>query len=70
MIIERHSSLSDAIEVLRSYRDAGVPADRVYDLLRLILEDGDERPGHDDFVREIMDIVIGYCSPHNLRVWD
>lgn len=68
-IIERHSSLFDAVEVLKRYRDAGVPAERVYDLLYVKLEDDDERPDHDDFVREIMDIVVGYCSPH-LRVWD
>lgn len=68
-IIERQSSLSDAVGILKRYRDAGVPAERVYDLLYVKLEDSYERPDHDDFVREIMDIVIGYCSPH-LRVWD
>jgi hypothetical protein len=67
--IDRHSSLTEAIEILKKYRDAGVTADRVYDFLNVKLEEYKEFPEHDDFIREIMDIVIGYCSPH-LVVWD
>ncbi|RWP73436.1 MAG: hypothetical protein EOS20_19025 [Mesorhizobium sp.] len=64
--IARQSDLNEAIEVLKKYKNAGVAAEQVYDSLNVKLE---AQPENDDFIREIMDIVIGYCSPH-VRVWD
>ncbi|RWN24549.1 hypothetical protein [Mesorhizobium sp.] len=64
--IARQSDLNEAIEVLKKYKNAGVAAEQVYDFLNVKLE---AQPENDDFIREIMDIVIGYCSPH-VRVWD
>ncbi|MET3579876.1 DNA-directed RNA polymerase specialized sigma54-like protein [Mesorhizobium robiniae] len=64
--IARQSDLNEAIEVLKKYKNAGVAAEQVYGFLNVKLE---AQPENDDFIREIMDIVIGYCSPH-VRVWD
>ena len=64
--IQRGLSLVEIAEILRTFRDRGMSALSAQNVLEGMLVGADEDV--DDRIREIGDIVAGWCQPH-LRVW-
>jgi hypothetical protein len=63
-----HFEFFDLHKILKEYRDAGGEQNDAYAVLvslRGDLKDGSS----EDIVLELLDVVVGFCSPH-IRIWN
>jgi cobalamin biosynthesis protein CobT len=64
--VDRDAPLEEIVDLLRRERDAGLSAHSAYELLNAFRATADH--DEEDRILEVMDVVMGFCSPH-LRVW-
>jgi hypothetical protein len=59
-------SLGQLLAILRQHKDAGLQQADAYKLLDELRADRPE--DEDDLILELLDVVVGFCSPH-MRLW-
>ena len=64
--LQRKVWFADFCPILEEFRDKGMSATSALAVLQSLRAGADEPT--DDLILEVMDIVVGFCSPH-LRVW-
>lgn len=63
-----HFEFFDLHKILKEYKDASGKQNDAYAVLESLREDLKE-DSSEDILLELLDVVIGFCSPH-IRIWD
>jgi len=63
-----HFEFFDLHKILKEYKDAGGMQNDAYVVLESLREDLKDGSS-EDLLLEVLDVVIGFCSP-NIRIWD
>ena len=65
--LARGASLDELILILKEWRDLGLTAESVTEILEQMRKNSDQEAEHR--ILEMMDIATGFCRPE-LRVWE
>ncbi|KOS62212.1 hypothetical protein FJQ98_17350 [Lysinibacillus agricola] len=63
-----HFEFFDLHKILKEYKDAGGKQNDAYAVLESLRGDLKD-DSSEDILLELLDVVIGFCSPH-IRIWD
>lgn len=64
--LARDAALADFMPLLREYRGLGLAQEEALQVLESLR--GNSGSATEDRILEVMDVVAGWCAPHN-RVW-
>lgn len=67
LLIQSEVDLGKIVEKLREDKNAGVSQEDVMAILRGLRNDS-KNAHEEDRILEVMDCVVGFCSPHN-QIW-
>ncbi|MBG9456433.1 hypothetical protein ABE61_21045 [Lysinibacillus sphaericus] len=63
-----HFEFFDLHKILTEYKGAGGKQNDAYAVLESLREDLKD-DNSEDILLELLDVVVGFCSPH-IRIWD
>lgn len=61
--IRIHSSLKHMWEILKKHKENGLSKEDAYEILQELRDEFKNKEEDEDRVLELMDFVVGYCSP-------